>query len=88
MLYWNIGSRIQKDILHNQRGEYGKQVIKNLALQLTAEFSNGWSLQNLRHCLRSVEAFSLFTVQTKVIKFSIFLSTSSPLLIKYSLLPK
>ena len=28
---WYIGHRIKEDVLYNQRAEYGKQVVKNLA---------------------------------------------------------
>ena len=27
MLYWKIGARINNEVLGNQRGEYGKQVV-------------------------------------------------------------
>lgn len=56
-LYWQIGNRINTELLKGQRAEYGKQVIVELSNQLTAEFGKGWSEQQLRHCLRLVEAF-------------------------------
>lgn len=56
-LYWQVGRRIQTDVLHGQRAEYGKQVLKNLALQLSQMFGKGWSEQQLRHCLRAAETF-------------------------------
>ena len=56
-LYWNVGNAIQKEILGNQRAEYGKQVVAKLAKQLQAEYGKGWSEQQLRHCLHSVETF-------------------------------
>ncbi len=36
-LNWHIGMRIKEDVLHNTRAEYGKQVIKNLAKNLSAD---------------------------------------------------
>ncbi len=33
-LYWNIGTRINKEILNNQRAEYGQQIVATLARQL------------------------------------------------------
>ena len=56
-LYWQVGRRIQTDVLHGQRAEYGKQVIKTLALQLSQMYGKGWSEQQLRHCLRAAETF-------------------------------
>lgn len=54
-LYWNIGRRINSELLKGQRGGYGKRVVAELARQLTSEFGRGWSEQQLRHCLRLVE---------------------------------
>ena len=69
-LYWHIGHRISAELLQGQRGEYGKQVVAELARQLTAEFGKGWSEQQLRHCLRLVEVFAdeqiLSTVQREL----------------------
>ena len=58
MTNWRVGTRIKEDVLYNKRAEYGKQVIKNLSLQLTERYGKGWSEKTLRHCLRSAETFS------------------------------
>lgn len=55
MLYWQIGIRVNQEILKNQRAEYGKQIVATLARQLQAEYGNGWSEKQLRHCLRFAE---------------------------------
>jgi predicted nuclease of restriction endonuclease-like (RecB) superfamily len=57
-LYWQIGNRVNVELLQGQRAEYGKQVIVELAKQLTTEFGKGWSAQQLRHCLRLAEVFA------------------------------
>jgi hypothetical protein len=57
-LYWQIGRRIDKELLQGQRAEYGKRVISELARLLTAEFGKGWSEQQLRHCLRMAEVYN------------------------------
>ncbi len=57
ILYWNIGRRVNNEILENKRAEYGKEVVKTLSLELTQEFGKGWSEQHLRHCLRIAETF-------------------------------
>ena len=31
LLYWKIGNRINNDFLDNQRAEYGKQIVSQLA---------------------------------------------------------
>jgi hypothetical protein len=42
MLYWNIGQRIRAVVLHDERAEYGIQVVAGLARQLTLEFGRGF----------------------------------------------
>ena len=56
-LYWQIGNRVNVELLQGQRAEYGKQVIAELAKQLTAEFGKGWSERQLHYCLRVAEVF-------------------------------
>lgn len=58
MLYWNVGKRINDEILGNARAEYGKQIVVSLARQLTAEFGRGWSEQHLRHCVKFAAEFT------------------------------
>jgi len=55
MLYWNIGKKINNEILKDQRGEYGKQIVAKLSQQLSVEYGKGWSEKQLRHCLRFAE---------------------------------
>ena len=31
MMYWHIGERVNRDVLANQRAEYGKQIVSTLA---------------------------------------------------------
>ena len=51
-LYWQVGRRISTELLHGKRADYGKQVVAELARQLTTDFGKGWSEQQLRHCVR------------------------------------
>ena len=57
LLYWNIGKRINTEILQNKRAEYGKQIVQLLSAQLAKEYGKGWSEKQLRHCLRIAETF-------------------------------
>lgn len=34
MMYWEIGNKINQDILKNQRAEYGKEIVVALSRQL------------------------------------------------------
>jgi predicted nuclease of restriction endonuclease-like (RecB) superfamily len=57
VLYWELGHRINADILHNQRASYGQEVVSSLAKALSLEFGKGWSEKHIRHCLRAAETF-------------------------------
>jgi len=57
-LYWQIGRRINQEILDNKRAEYGKNIVKSLSKTLIMEFGQGWSEKQLRHCIRFAEIFS------------------------------
>lgn len=58
LMNWYVGKRIKEDVLYNQRAEYGKEVVKNLAVRLTAHYGKGWGFEKLKHCVRSAYLFS------------------------------
>jgi predicted nuclease of restriction endonuclease-like (RecB) superfamily len=41
-LYWQVGSRIHKDVLAQRRAEYGRQIVAALGRDLEAEFGSGF----------------------------------------------
>ena len=52
LLYWNIGKRINEEILQGERAEYGKDIIATLSRQLVQEYGSGFSRPSLnRMCL-------------------------------------
>ncbi|MFN5139406.1 MAG: YhcG family protein, partial [Pseudanabaena sp.] len=57
LLYWQVGDRIQTEILQRQRAEYGKQIIATLSQQLTQTYGKGWSDRQLRYCVLIAEVF-------------------------------
>ena len=57
ILYWQIGKRINEEILLNGRADYGKQIVHTLSTQLVVEYGKGWGEKHLRHCLRIAETF-------------------------------
>lgn len=57
LLYWQIGRRIQSEVLQGERAEYGEQVVVTLAQQLETDYGRGFSGKNLRHMLRFAESF-------------------------------
>jgi predicted nuclease of restriction endonuclease-like (RecB) superfamily len=57
MLYWNIGKRINDEILNNKRADYGKQIISTLGQQLEEQYGKGFSANNLRRMIQFYETF-------------------------------
>lgn len=47
--YWEIGEKIYHACGENDRAEYGTRLLEYLSYHLSAEFGNGFSVQNLRN---------------------------------------
>ena len=60
--YWNIGKRINDDILKNKRAEYGKQIVSTLGRQLMDEYGNGFSVSALTRMCAFNEKFPDFQI--------------------------
>ncbi|MBV8047321.1 MAG: DUF1016 family protein [Paludibacterium sp.] len=56
-LYWQVGNRIHREILGSQRADYGEEIINALGRQLSAEYGRGWSVRNLRLCIRFAQVY-------------------------------
>ncbi|MCY7421763.1 MAG: PDDEXK nuclease domain-containing protein [Chitinophagaceae bacterium] len=57
MLYWQVGKRINEEVLNLERADYGEQIVQTLSAQLTTEFGKGFSKRNLFNMLRFAEVF-------------------------------
>jgi len=57
ILYWNIGTRIRRDILREERADYGGKIIQTLSGQLMMEYGQGFSRANLFSMIRFAELF-------------------------------
>ncbi len=58
ILFWHIGSRINKEFLHNKRAEYAKQIVSTLSTQLKAQYGKNFELRNLRRMMQLTEQFA------------------------------
>jgi predicted nuclease of restriction endonuclease-like (RecB) superfamily len=56
-LNWQIGSRIRRDILLNERGEYGSQALSRLGKQLTLEYGSVYDRHSLARMVKFAEIF-------------------------------
>lgn len=58
MLYWQIGKRINDEILKGKRAEYGKQILATLSQELIKEYGQGFNYSALTRIARFSETFS------------------------------
>ena len=65
LLHWQVGERINSEVLKGERANYGQEVVTGLSKRLTQAFGRGWSRRNLFQMIRFAELFpSLEIVQT------------------------
>jgi hypothetical protein len=57
MLYWQIGKRINEEILKGKRARYGEEIVSSLSRQLIHEYGSGFSAKNLRHMMKFADVF-------------------------------
>lgn len=58
MMYWHIGERINREVLENQRAEYGKQIVATVARQLQEDFGmKGFDEKNIRRMMQFAQLF-------------------------------
>lgn len=52
LLYWNIGKKINEDILNNERADYGKKIIPELSNSLTTIYGKGFNKRNIQNFVK------------------------------------
>jgi predicted nuclease of restriction endonuclease-like (RecB) superfamily len=62
ILFWQVGNRINQDILQNKRAEYGKQIVPTLSAQLENKYGRNFTEKNVRRMLRFAEQFTDFQI--------------------------
>ena len=61
-MYWNIGKRINDDVLENKRAEYGKQIVSTLSRQLIQEYGKSFTEKNIRRMMQFNTVFQDFEI--------------------------
>lgn len=59
ILYWNIGQVIKKEIIKNERAEYGKQIVSLLSQKLSSRYGKGFSKSNLWYMVQLYESYPI-----------------------------
>lgn len=57
VLFWQVGKRINDDILQNERAEYGKQIISKVSTQLENSYGRNFAEKNVRRMMQFAEIF-------------------------------
>ena len=57
LLYWNIGNRINSELLKNGRAEYGQGVIATLSKKLEADYGSSFFEKNVRRMSQFAQTF-------------------------------
>ncbi len=56
-LYWQLGKRVQTEVLASRRAEYGSQIVASLGRQLESRYGRGFGEKNLRRMVQFAETF-------------------------------
>ena len=73
LMFWQVGKRVNDFVLHNQRAEYGKQIVVTLSRQLQAKYGNNFEEKNFRRMLQFADEFQDFE---NIVTLSRYLSWS------------
>ncbi|SFT34471.1 Predicted nuclease of restriction endonuclease-like (RecB) superfamily, DUF1016 family [Chryseobacterium formosense] len=58
ILFWQVGKRINDDILQNQRAEYGKQIVSTVSAHLETSYGRNFAEKNVRRMMQFAEIYS------------------------------
>ena len=68
MMYWHIGDRINRDVLNNERAEYGKQIVATVARQLQEEYgTKGFEERTIRRMMQFALQFPDFQIVSPLV---------------------
>ena len=62
LVYWQVGNRINNEVLNNQRAEYSKEIVATLATQLSDSYGKSFQEKNLRRMMQFSTVFSDFEI--------------------------
>ena len=67
-MYWHIGDRINRDVLKNERAEYGKQIVAQVARQLQEEYgTKGFEERTIRRMMQFAQLFPDFQIVSPLV---------------------
>ena len=57
LLFWQVGKRINENILQNKRAAYGKQIVPTVSAQLEERYGKNFTEKNVRRMVQFAEQF-------------------------------
>src|SRR3954468_23874808 len=57
LLYWQVGHRIQTEILRHDRAAYGEEIVATVSRQLSADYGRGFAEKSLRRMIQFARVF-------------------------------
>lgn len=68
MMYWHIGERINREVLGNQRAEYGKQIVSTVVTQLQELYgTRGFEPRTIRRMMQFASLFPDIQIVTPLV---------------------
>lgn len=64
LMYWEIGNKINQEILKDSRAKYGKEIVVTVSRELAQEFGRGFEEKNLRRMIQFATTFEKEKVVT------------------------
>lgn len=62
ILFWQVGKRINEDVLNNQRASYGKQIVSLIAIRLEEKYGRNFTEKNIRRMMQFAQEFPDFQI--------------------------
>ena len=67
-MYWHIGDRINREVLGNERAEYGKQIVSQVVTQLQTEYgTKGFEERTVRRMMQFAQEFPDFQIVSPLV---------------------
>ena len=67
-MYWHIGERINREVLGNERAEYGKQIVMTVSRQLQSEYGDkGFEPRTIRRMMQFASLFPDIKIVTPLV---------------------
>lgn len=57
MVFWQVGKRINSEILENERAEYGKNIVPTVSSQLVEHYGRSFGTKNLHRMMQFAEIY-------------------------------